>query len=145
MSFATSSSRREFTTDIILRRRSAPMADRQPSGWKCKANPTADLPQDCDWPWCGCDPAADKVIEAIQENDCAIVPLTALREVFDLAQAHVMQMPMRNPQRRMQIARAFEDCRRATSTGPCRWPPTQAHARGEGHDSLSGGKDDEQV
>ncbi len=27
-----------------------------------------DLPQDCDWPFCGCDPHADKVIEAIQES-----------------------------------------------------------------------------
>lgn len=24
-------------------------------------------PQDCDWPFCGCDPRADKVVEALQE------------------------------------------------------------------------------
>lgn len=35
---------------------------------KCRANRTADPPQDCDWPWCGCDPAADKVIEALEEQ-----------------------------------------------------------------------------
>ena len=79
----------------------------------CKAQPTADPPQDCDWPWCGCDPAADKVLEAIQENDCVILPASALRELFDLAQAHAMQMPERNPQRRMKIAWAFNECRKA--------------------------------
>jgi hypothetical protein len=36
--------------------------------WKCKAQPTADPPQDCDWPTCGCDPYADKVVEALQES-----------------------------------------------------------------------------
>lgn len=28
-----------------------------------------DPPQDCDWPFCGCDPRATKVIEALQECD----------------------------------------------------------------------------
>jgi hypothetical protein len=37
-------------------------------GWKCKANRTADPPQDCDWPHCGCDPNAEKVIEALIEE-----------------------------------------------------------------------------
>lgn len=37
-------------------------------GWKCRANRTADPPQDCDWPSCGCDPYADRVIGAIQES-----------------------------------------------------------------------------
>jgi hypothetical protein len=36
--------------------------------WKCKAQPTADPPQDCDWPVCGCDPYADKVIAALEES-----------------------------------------------------------------------------
>ena len=39
--------------------------------WKCKAraaNMGANDPQDCDWPVCGCDPHADKVIEALQES-----------------------------------------------------------------------------
>jgi hypothetical protein len=35
--------------------------------WKCKAQRTADPPQDCDWPVCGCDPYADKVIATLQE------------------------------------------------------------------------------
>jgi hypothetical protein len=36
--------------------------------WKCKAQRTADPPQDCDWPVCGCDPYADKVIAALEES-----------------------------------------------------------------------------
>ena len=39
--------------------------------WNCKAraaNMGANDPQDCDWPVCGCDPYADKVIEALQES-----------------------------------------------------------------------------
>jgi len=35
--------------------------------FKCKAQRTADPPQDCDWPTCGCDPYANKVIEALVE------------------------------------------------------------------------------
>lgn len=37
-------------------------------GWKCPASATADPPQDCDWPVCGCDPIANKVIEALEEQ-----------------------------------------------------------------------------
>src|SRR5947209_12820951 len=40
--------------------------------WQCKArsaNTGANDPQDCDWPVCGCDPHADKVIEALEESD----------------------------------------------------------------------------
>lgn len=33
----------------------------------------ANDPQDCDWPFCGCDPKADKVIEAIQESGFTLV------------------------------------------------------------------------
>jgi hypothetical protein len=32
-------------------------------------------PEDCGWPFCGCDPAADRVLESIQEHYMAIVPL----------------------------------------------------------------------
>ena len=37
-------------------------------GWKCGASKSMDPPQDCDWPVCGCDPYADKVIAALQES-----------------------------------------------------------------------------
>ena len=47
----------------------------KPAGWACKARaqgtPGGIDPVDCDWPFCGCDPHADKVIEAIQESDYA--------------------------------------------------------------------------
>lgn len=39
------------------------------AGMTCKAQRTADPPQDCGWPMCGCDPAADKVVAALQEMD----------------------------------------------------------------------------
>jgi hypothetical protein len=35
--------------------------------WKCKAQPTADPPQDCGWPDCGCDPNIDKVMGGLLE------------------------------------------------------------------------------
>lgn len=39
------------------------------SQWKCKARQSSvPEPQDCDWPVCGCDPYADKVIAALQES-----------------------------------------------------------------------------
>lgn len=40
------------------------------AGWDCKAMPwlRLDPAQDCNWPVCGCDPYADKVIEALEES-----------------------------------------------------------------------------
>lgn len=53
----------------------------QPNGeiraFTCKAQPTADPPSDCDWPHCGCDPAATKVLEALHEE--GLLGITALR------------------------------------------------------------------
>ena len=43
----------------------------------CKARAAAaaggNEGQDCDWPWCGCDPVADRVLAAIQEQGLKIV------------------------------------------------------------------------
>lgn len=39
---------------------------------KARAGSGADV-QDCDWPWCGCDPVADRVLAAIQEQGLEIV------------------------------------------------------------------------
>lgn len=39
--------------------------------WKCKADRSGaggNTPQDCEWPGCGCDPYADKVIAALEES-----------------------------------------------------------------------------
>lgn len=39
---------------------------------RVRAAGLTDPPQDCDWPMCGCDPRADKVIEALQESGCLV-------------------------------------------------------------------------
>lgn len=37
--------------------------------WECAGRrQTLPEPGECDWPVCGCDPAADKVIEALEER-----------------------------------------------------------------------------
>lgn len=36
--------------------------------FKCKAQPTADPPQDCGWPGCGCDEEAQRVIAQLHEH-----------------------------------------------------------------------------
>lgn len=45
------------------------------SQWTCKAKRTADPPQDCNWPFCGCDPYANKVIDTIEESGIKVTPL----------------------------------------------------------------------
>lgn len=44
--------------------------------WSCGARGStgANDPQECNWPMCGCDPYADKVIAALQEHGCIIAP-----------------------------------------------------------------------
>lgn len=40
--------------------------------WYCGARHAGTAggndPQDCDWPFCGCDPAANRVLEAVEES-----------------------------------------------------------------------------
>lgn len=51
------------------------MKTEEPKGFKCGANRTADPPQDCDWPFCGCDDHATKVLEAVLECGwLAVIP-----------------------------------------------------------------------
>lgn len=53
--------------DLLARLRSAP--ETRMAAWKCKArNSWLPEPQDCDWPVCGCDPHANRVIEALGES-----------------------------------------------------------------------------
>jgi hypothetical protein len=42
--------------------------------WRCAANPLAAVPQDCEWPNCGCDPRVDRVIAALRESGWNIDP-----------------------------------------------------------------------
>ena len=46
--------------------RDTPGSDR----FTCKVRTAGrtDPPQDCNWPFCGCDPYADKVVESISES-----------------------------------------------------------------------------
>lgn len=45
------------------------VAPEDQQAWRCKARASlTDPPQDCDWPHCGCDPYADKVLEALVEQ-----------------------------------------------------------------------------
>lgn len=49
---------------------------RSTESFKCaarSANTGANDPQECDWPFCGCDPYADKVIAEIQEAGFTLV------------------------------------------------------------------------
>lgn len=45
-------------------------------GWVCGARKQGTAggndPADCNWPFCGCDPYANKVIAAIEESGCTI-------------------------------------------------------------------------
>lgn len=46
-------------------------AKRDAERFACKArasNTGANDPQDCNWPFCGCDPYANKVMDAIEES-----------------------------------------------------------------------------
>lgn len=49
----------------------------QPKHYACKAREAGTAGgnegQDCDWPFCGCDPAATRVLSAIQEQGLTIV------------------------------------------------------------------------
>jgi len=49
-------------------------------GWKCGANRSADPPQDCDWPYCGCDPHTDRVIKGLQECGVFIIHPSNVQE-----------------------------------------------------------------
>lgn len=77
----TSSHRRDYMIDAIRHRElitraqaltpsPTPYVRPAESDWKCKSRvSTVDGPQDCDWPFCGCDPYANKVIEAIKPDE----------------------------------------------------------------------------
>jgi hypothetical protein len=44
------------------------MSDEAAKGWACKARNQLPDPQDCDWPYCGCDPQAQRVIDTLIEE-----------------------------------------------------------------------------
>ena len=65
--------------------------------WKCGAQPHAADPQDCDWPHCGCDPDAQRVMQGLMEQgwgetfvlDAHVAELhEALRLILPLAKGY---------------------------------------------------------
>jgi len=52
-------------TDVVA---VAPNLAGRRAEFTCKARRTADPPEDCDWPTCGCDPYAEKVLATIEEQ-----------------------------------------------------------------------------
>lgn len=59
-----------------------PAPVKQPE-WECAARATSfDPPQDCDWPVCGCDPAAVKVIEALEEGGMTLVNPDRMNDIL---------------------------------------------------------------
>jgi hypothetical protein len=51
------------------------LAQREPE-WKCSArtaNMGANDPLDCNWPFCGCDPYAEKVLSALAESQIPVI------------------------------------------------------------------------
>jgi len=80
------------TVDALLR------DERARAEWKCKANSTADPPQDCDYPFCGCDPNATKVIDTLQEcgwlsPEAVARKQARLSEVLDVLDKHQRGSP----------------------------------------------------
>jgi len=80
----------------------------------CQANRSADPPQDCDWPHCGCDVVATKVLEALQEEGwvaprdhaawrSALAELVACKDLKDEMDTH-----LGNPQLRENLRNEYE-------------------------------------
>lgn len=55
---------------MVLDFTTPPMSEAEVPPFTCRVRAAGltDPPQDCDWPACGCDPYADKVIEALEES-----------------------------------------------------------------------------
>jgi hypothetical protein len=62
--------------------------------FRCKANRTAIEPQDCDWPVCGCDPYADKVLMALEESGALVDRAAHDRRVTELLEANTREVDL---------------------------------------------------
>ncbi len=73
-------------------------AKRQP--WECAAHKQdtdgGNEPADCDWPLCGCDPAANKVLDALNEHGfelikkCRKTDCELVREAITIIEANFL-------------------------------------------------------
>ncbi len=70
-----------------------------PGAAVCEAQPTADPPQNCDWPFCGCDPYAARVLATISE--CGLI----------LVDAPPPEAPKHDPDRRGWGEQHATDCK----------------------------------
>ncbi len=72
----------------------------------CKARKSvgANDPQDCNWPLCGCDPHADKVIETLNESGLCVVPDSG--DHFELIQAGCEALKGMDPDQPEEIVMA---------------------------------------
>ena len=68
-----------------------PLEAKAEAGWKCKANRRADPPQDCEWPTCGCDPYANKVIDALREEGKVLVDTAVVEHALILQAARAVR------------------------------------------------------
>lgn len=89
----------KFAREVVAAiRRDAERRDRERvPAWECAArkNIGANDPQDCDWPVCGCDPHADKVIEALDESG-RLSPIPAGPGAEPVARARAIVEPFRH-------------------------------------------------
>jgi hypothetical protein len=48
----------------------------------CGANRTADPPEDCGWPTCGCDPYASEVLTALEESGYELLEFKRITDIM---------------------------------------------------------------
>lgn len=60
-----------------------------------RLNLGANDPQDCDWPFCGCDPRADRVLDAIEESGAQLVRSNAAFIVLAVNHHHKLVSALR--------------------------------------------------
>ena len=89
----------------VSEERAALVAAAQP--WKCRAQPTADPPQDCNFPFCGCDPGAEKVIDTLlecgwvdQDEHLRLVAAAQDRTLLEAAEFAIDNAPRSKPYNR---------------------------------------------
>ncbi len=58
----------EILADDLLQALARLSEGSAPPTFQCKAKNASPEPQDCDYPFCGCDPAAERVLSALQEG-----------------------------------------------------------------------------
>lgn len=58
---------------------------------KCRGRNSYPEPQDCDWPFCGCDPHADRVLAALEESGHVVTRAAPAAAVADASLAALIE------------------------------------------------------